>query len=225
MKIKTIKEFYKFLNKYTESDKNQIYRGVRNSKWQLVPSIGRIKTKKGKPLNIEEERLILKIFKHRAYPFIKEYIDNNIELLTIAQHHGLPTRVLDWTKNPLVAMYFAVEEPFIEEDTKYSALYIYEPRKKVILDNDIDPFCIQKVERYIPKHWDDRIISQSGIFTIHNEPYTPWEPDKLKIIKIHKNIRKQIKTTLNRLGIHSGTIYPDIDGISQHIRWLRSNEH
>jgi hypothetical protein len=174
MDIKKIKDFYDFLHDYTETESNQIYRGIRNSTWKLVPSVGRIKNENGTNLTVEDEKLLLKVFKNRAYPFVKDYLDNDIELLTIGQHHGLPTRVLDWTKNPLVGVFFAVEEPFTTEDkkeTEYSSLLIYEPPTKAKLDNNINPFEIDKVERYIPKHWDKRIMSQGGLFTVHNEPY------------------------------------------------------
>lgn len=228
MDINNIKDFYNFLHDYTEPDKNHIYRGIRNSNWDLVPSVGRIKDKDGHNLTVEKEKTLLDIFRYRAYPFIKDYLDSDIELLTIGQHHGLPTRVLDWTKNPLVGIYFAVEEPFTKKDekvTEYSAILIYKPNTLVKLDKDIKPFDIDRVTRYIPKHWDKRIISQGGLFTVHNKPYTPWSPPELEVIKIHKDIRNPIKKTLNRFGINPGSMYPDLDGISKHIRWLRSNEH
>jgi FRG domain len=228
MEINSIKDFYDFLHDYTESENNQIYRGMRNSTWGLVPSVGRVKTNKGQNYTVEDEKLLLRIFKHRAYPFIKDFLDSDIELLTIGQHHGLPTRVLDWTKNPLAGIYFAVEEPFTKEDeaqTEHAALYIYEPTTKAKLDNPLEPFSVTEVERYIPKHWDKRIISQAGLFTVHHQPYTPWRPTELKVIKIHKSVRKDIKKSLNRFGINPGTIYPDLDGVTKHIKWLRSDEH
>ena len=118
MKVKTIDDFYEFLKTQTETEDNLIYRGVRNSTYQLTPSIGRLKTKKGATLDVKEEIRLFDIFKHRAYPFIKEFKDDKLELLSIGQHHGLPTRLLDWTKNPLIATYFAVEEPFTKDDEK-----------------------------------------------------------------------------------------------------------
>ena len=228
MEIRTIDDFYEFLRTQTETEENLIYRGVRNSTFKLVPSVGRLKTKKGKLLDVKEEILLFDIFRHRAYPFIKEYNDDRLELLSIGQHHGLPTRLLDWTKNPLVAIYFAVEEPFSEGDerqTEFSCVYIYKAEKLVKLSETFDPFKITEVKRYVPKHWDKRIIAQGGLFTVHNEPYIPWEPTNLKTILIHKDIRKAVKKTLNRFGVNPSTIYSDIDGIAKHIKWLRSDQH
>lgn len=223
--ISTISEYYIFLQEYSESEENLIFRGVKNANYELIPTIGRLKTKTGNNLTPKEEKTLFKIFKNRAYPFIKDYKDDDLELLSIAQHHGLPTRLLDWTKNPLVATYFSVEDSFNENDTDYSCIYIHVPEKLTNLDETYNPFEIEEVKRFVPKHWDNRIIAQSGLFTIHHDPYTPWNPTNLTKVLIHKDIRKAIKNTLNKFGINPSTIYPDIDGIAKHIKWLRSDIH
>lgn len=230
MEIRSKDDFFVFLKNYSETDKEYtyLYRGTKNSCFKLIPSIGRIKTTKGDRLTTKEEELILKIFKHRGYPFLKEYENDDLEILSIAQHHGLPTRLLDWTKNLMTAIYFSVEEPFNQEDkkeTEFSSIHIYRTTTKVKLDKTFNPFEINEVKRFIPKHWDNRIIAQNGQFTVHPNPYEPWNPNGLEKIYIHFKIRKEIKTILNNYGVHAGSIYPELDGIARHIKFLRSNEH
>lgn len=228
MEILNINDFYDFLRIYSETEENIIYRGVRNSTFQLIPSIGRIKKKDGTPYDLKDEILLFDIFKRRAFQYLKEFGSDKLEILSVGQHHGLPTRLLDWTKNPLVATYFAVEEEFTKDDnsiTEFSRIYIYKPTKKAKLDTTFDPFTIPNVERYIPKHYDRRIIAQDGQFTVHDKPNEPWIPSNLITVNIHKDVRKAIKISLNRFGVNYCSIYPEIDGIAKHIKWLRSNIH
>lgn len=58
---------------------------------------------------VNPERMLAE-FKRQAQPFIDRPLTNEFEWMFLAQHHGLPTRLLDWSTNALVALYFAVSQ-------------------------------------------------------------------------------------------------------------------
>lgn len=91
------------------------FRGQGDSKWGLSTSLER----NGLYLN---EKSLLDKFKRNAhlYTNIKE-IDSTLEWLSLMQHHGTPTRLLDWTKSPYIATFFALNSTVVEKG--YSALW------------------------------------------------------------------------------------------------------
>ena len=91
------------------------FRGQANASWELKASIGRKLTDGGmfdssKPRDIfyQTERTTLQRFKRDGYPFTQRLL-SDWEAITLGQHHQLPTRLLDWTSNPLVALFFAAD--------------------------------------------------------------------------------------------------------------------
>jgi len=200
-----------------------IFRGVRDSeKHTLVPSLGRGEFPAfGDQSIIRNERRMFKLFREAALPYLSFTPRNDWEWLAIAQHHGLPTRLLDWTTNPLVALYFAVEK----EHDGDSAIFVYTGTETVDTDTMPDPFAIDKVFRYRPPHITQRIVAQSGLFTVHNEPDKPFESPQIKKIIIEKTERREIKAQLYKCGISRKTMFPGLDGLTSDIKWLTYEMH
>lgn len=84
------------------------YRGHEDASYELRPTIGRHNTYAGKGtiFNHQQEHELLHRFRRRTYLESGRLI-NAGEALFVARHHGLPTRLLDWTANALFGLYFA----------------------------------------------------------------------------------------------------------------------
>lgn len=198
-----------------------VYRGVKSSSFRLVPQVGRRRSRSNTSLTASDERHILKLFKERVVAYLKVAPSNEWEWLAIAQHHGLPTRLLDWTRNPLVAAYFAVEEEYDGD----SAIYALRGNEYLKVDLHPDPFKVKRVAKVIPSHVSTRIAAQSGLFTLHPEPEVAFDSPNLRKFIVPSGNRRSIKRELNKIGVDGASLFPDLDGIARHIDWLRTNAY
>lgn len=147
--------------------------------------------------------------------------------LAIAQHTGLPTRLLDWTHNPLVAAFFATSENYDVD----GAIYIYNPDS--IINHEIaEPFDYDEKEKeskkfHLPNSSSSRIINQLGYFFLFWQSKLALN-DKtkegtLRKIIIKKEIKKDLMFMLNQYGINYLTLFPDLEGLSKHLGWFAEN--
>ena len=164
------------------------------------------------------EKELFRMFKRRAHSFMK--LTTDWDWLILAQHHGLPTRLLDWTENPMVAAFFAVENTVKDTD---SVIYVYPNHKYINTQKTPDPYSVSSPSRVVPDHISPRITAQSGFFVIHPEPWNDLRPlCDLKAIKIKKKFKSELKWILHRFGIHRASLFPDLDGIASHLKYWKT---
>jgi hypothetical protein len=219
IRIETFAELHKEI--LSNGRKTIAYRGVRDVAHKLVPKIGRVKFLKNSKGIEKQEKSLFNSFKKRALPFSDTSCTTPWDWLALAQHHGLPTRLLDWSLNPLVAAYFAVEK----EHSSDSFIYAYHVGNSLDLDKNTDPFSVHEVSSVYPQHITQRIIAQSGIFTVHPFPYEPLNSDSVKKIVISSGFRRDLKFILYRYGLTRSSLFPGLDGLSEHLEWLRVEKY
>lgn len=216
IEVRKFTQFHEIIEKYDA--RTVIYRGIKSVKFPLIPKIGRIVPPDSTASREKNEQEILRLFKERAFQYLDFIPTSDWDWLAIGQQYGLPTRLLDWTDNPLVACFFAVDETS-EDD---GVIYAYRNESYISTEEHPDPFEYQEVGKFIPKHLTQRITTQGGLFTIHPNPYEPFESNDMEKIIIPNGIRSELKRTLNKYGVDRFSLFPSLDGLAAHIEWRQS---
>jgi hypothetical protein len=231
--ITSVADLLQFLSSDVPSAAKHVwFRGHGDERWELVPSLGR------KTGRVKAEAYLIKRFRQNATLLMSHVPTGDWDWLFIMQHHGVPTRLLDWTESPLVALYFAVSE----KPKQNGALWCLVPtalnshsKIKPEYSSDIPSIEDPVITNYSPKTLvgeassrldpiallaprnTARIQAQLGVFTIMHRDATPVDSVGDKKHAWRYVVPKQKKATimkeLSLLGITQFTLFPELSSI------------
>jgi len=106
---KSFKEFVALIEELQDSGGRTLwFRGCGKATHELLPTLYRHR-KRGDINDLELlERGVMTRFRQRSIPFLTRSLADDWDMLFFMQHYGIPTRLLDWTENPFIGLYFAV---------------------------------------------------------------------------------------------------------------------
>lgn len=231
--VTSVADFVSVVCQFALEENVMWYRGQRDSSWKIQPSIQRDAGW------VKHEQDMLSRFKQRAISRISRVPLSEWEWVCLAQHHRLPTRLLDWTENPLIGLYFAIESAPNGERETDAKVFALDATTLNRQSYGADPGIMTLDERnsalvdYLPStsqsgvkfplavvapQYFDRIVAQSGVFTIKHQLDALDFEDHAKTALHHWTIPAECKTEirrqLNKLGINDSTVYPDPDRIA-----------
>lgn len=224
------------------------FRGQADARWPLVSSLSRHLRYAGvhPAAWARQEERILRIFQRKSHHFLQHipHPQDSFEWLALMQHHGAPTRLLDLTWSPYVAIFFA-----LEHGAETAAVWAFNAgvlgaKGKVTLQSgeqldvsEAGTWSHGSYERHYvnaqhafvrigePRSMNRRLIAQSGTFAVPSRLERPLEeiiegyaePDDL-LVKIEVDVaavRHEAMLSLYHMNLTNATLFPDLDGLAR----------
>lgn len=200
------------VNSYVSSLKKEagtlFFRGHANPNYILRPSIMRTPRLLQNESKIYHELII-------NCPDDFEKCHTHLEKLVKMQHYGLPTRLLDITRNPLVALYFACES----NPESYGELVLISPENHEIKKDDlVSSFIVYALKN------NDRIVKQDGAFILCGLPDGERSLEEFRYRENGKKVvilidgKKKLLEQLETFSINRAALFPEIECVAEYLK-------
>jgi hypothetical protein len=218
------------------------FRGHADKRWELTPKIFRTKSR----IRVFDEEELYGEFGRRGGSLMGSLSDGGWLPYFVMQHHGIPTRLLDWTDSALVALYFA-----LKDSRSDAAVWAINPlwlnsrtvKRYSLVDPRIDEvataFRVDAIRARLKGPKDDhpllsiavrpplvsmRMFAQRSLFTLHGSrdlpiekyPFVQRDVPIFRIVIPYRN-RGDIMTGLRLCGVAETTVFPDLDGLAKEL--------
>lgn len=244
--ISSLQAFTDFIEHEVANAPSQLwFRGCGDTAYKLIPTIYRHPDPHAQPLDLE--RNLLARFRQRSIPYQKQPFTDDWDQLFFMQHFRIPTRLLDWTENPYIAMYFALA--FSKDAAVDAAVWVLNPSDwnqhvlshigfpgrilgpaehpmKAYAPTSEPQFLATKPVAMYGNHNSPRIVAQRGAFCIFGKGPEPMEdiyaldfPINCLIKLVFKaNAKPDHLRSLHAIGFSESVVYPDLEGLAMELR-------
>lgn len=199
-----------------------LWRGQGNAAWKLEPGIQVDWRSHAEEIPSIEKRM-LKEFEAAAPFLLPSTPQNDWDRLSLAQHYGMRTRLLDWTVNPAVALWFATAEA-LDYD---AAVWAFRPSDGNLRQRDEQdsPFDVTATAAFRPMLHSARVAAQAGWHTVHRfanghlratDDLSTHHAHLTKLV-VPVDDRDRILNALNEMGVSATSVFGDLSNLCSFI--------
>jgi len=204
----------------SEDEPVLLWRGQADVAWALAPRLGRDWENDPNQLPRVEKQMF-KEFVTSARHLWPTSLDNDWDRLSLAQHYGMRTRLLDWSANPLVALWFALAENCQSD----AAVWAFRPKQGKVVYQPTSrqlPFDVKLTSAFRPITHSARVAMQAGWHTVHSfekgvglraiDQMTRHK-SSLRLFRIPSKKRRPMLKALEASGISVANIFGDLPSL------------